>query len=598
MQFSAYPRNIRDILSLPRQHVIPRYQREYSWETDEQVLEFWEDLYKQINFNVKPITVKDYFIGSLVLIGDDSKDTEFFVIDGQQRITTITILLSVLCEIGKELYKETNINDYKSFSDVCYSFIEGTNNENFKKFFKLDNETPKPFFQKKILYINKDKEIKPETLEEKKLNEAYNFFYNEIKKQLSNNFINSQLEFITAIFNQVMRFQTVYITVDNRENAQTIFETLNTKGKDLEPIDLIKNKIFEILSDEHPSDTAREYWDKIKYNLSSREENTGLSEFFYHFWISKYDATPNHKIYDSFINSSVEKTKNGLTAFLEELSIASKTYIQITSPLDTDWKQQEEWKALRSLKILSIFNKTNNLKIPRTFLLSLITKYREKKVNIHALSDVLHKVALFHLIFSAITSTRLSGLEKTYSKFAREISNCDNKLDSKKILEKVEEKLKTKLKDISYTEFEKKFSEIKFSNNITKDKKLIQLIFSIIEDEILKDTTELRTDSITLEHIYTQQKNTSWSHNIGNILPLSKELNEKCKDLSLRDKMEFLKKSELTQVKNFCKQYENTEEWTEDLSKERTKELAMIIFNFVNNTLGNNEIKNDQHPQP
>lgn len=108
----------------------------------------------------------------------------------------------------------------------------------------------------------------------------------------------------------------------------------------------------------------------------------------------------------------------------------------------------------------------------------------------------------------------------------------------------------------------------------------------------------MRTDSITLEHIYTQQKNTSWSHNIGNILPLSKELNEKCKDLSLRDKMEFLKKSELTQVKNFCKQYENTEEWTEDLSKERTKELAMIIFNFVNNTLGNNEIKNDQHPQP
>lgn len=105
MQFSAYPRNIRDILSLPRQHIIPRYQREYSWEKDEQVSEFWEDLLKQINFDATPITVKDYFIGSLVLIGDDSKDTTFYVIDGQQRITTITILLSVLCEIGKELHQ-------------------------------------------------------------------------------------------------------------------------------------------------------------------------------------------------------------------------------------------------------------------------------------------------------------------------------------------------------------------------------------------------------------------------------------------------------------------------------------------------------------
>ncbi|MCT8830458.1 DUF262 domain-containing protein, partial [Glaesserella parasuis] len=133
MKFFAYPRNIRDILSLPRQHVIPRYQREYSWEKDEQVSEFWEDLLKQINFNESPITVKDYFIGSLVLIGDDSKDTIFFVIDGQQRITTITILLSVLCEIGKELYQQTKMDDYKAFSDLCYSFIEGTNNETFSK---------------------------------------------------------------------------------------------------------------------------------------------------------------------------------------------------------------------------------------------------------------------------------------------------------------------------------------------------------------------------------------------------------------------------------------------------------------------------------
>ncbi|WP_409500014.1 DUF262 domain-containing protein [Mannheimia glucosida] len=586
MKFAAYPRNIRDILSLPRQHVIPRYQREYSWEKYEQVSEFWNDLLKQINFNETPIIVKDYFIGSLVLIGDDSRDTTFFVIDGQQRITTITILLSVLCEIGNEIYKKTSVEDYKAFSDLCYSFIEGTNNETFSKFFKLDNETPKPFFQKKILFIDKDKKIKPETIEEKRLNEAYDFFYEEIENNLlSKDFKNSQLEFLRAIFNQVMRFQTVYITVDNRENAQTIFETLNTKGKDLEPIDLIKNKIFEILSDEHPNDLAKEYWDKIKFNLNSREEQVNLSEFFYHFWISKYEAIPNHKIYDSFMNSAIEKNKDGITKFLRELLSASETYIQIISPQENDWKQQEEKKLLNSLKWLSIFSKINNLKIPRTFLLASLTKYKEKKVNVHDLSNSLHKVALFHLIFSAITSTRLSGLEKTYSKFARDIFSIKDRADARNVLDIVDERLKTKLKDISYPDFERKFIDIKYSNKITKDKRLIQLIFSIIEDEILKNTQELKVNLISLEHIYTQQKNTSWSHNIGNIIPLSKELNEECKDYSLKDKMPIFKNSELKQVLGFCEEFKYTDEWTEELTNKRAKNLANTIFTHVSNIL-------------
>ena len=586
MKFFAYPRNIRDILSLPRQHVIPRYQREYSWEKDEQVSEFWEDLLKQINFNESPITVKDYFIGSLVLIGDDSKDTIFFVIDGQQRITTITILLSVLCEIGKELYQQTKMDAYKAFSDLCYSFIEGTNNETFSKFFKLDNETPKPFFQKKILFIDKNKEIKPETIEEKKLNEAYNFFYEEIQQKLStDDFKNSKLDFLRTIFNQVMRFQTVYITVDNRENAQTIFETLNTKGKDLEPIDLIKNKIFEILPDEHPSDFAKECWDKIKNNLNSREEQVNLSEFFYHFWISKYEATPNYKIYDSFMNSPIKKDKEGLSSFLMELLNASETYVQIISPQENDWKQQEEKKLLNSLKVLSLFSKTNNLKIPRTFLLAVLTKYKEKKINIHDLSDTLHKVALFHLIFSAITSTRLSGLEKTYSKFARDVFLIQDKTNGKNILKTVKDRLKEKLHDISYSDFEKKFLDIKFSNKVTKDKRLIQLIFSIIEDEILKSTQELKTHLISLEHIHTQQQDTSWSHSIGNIIPLSKELNEDCKDYPLKDKMPILQNSELKQVKDFCNEFKNINEWTEKLTNQRAKDLAKTIFTHVNNTL-------------
>ena len=144
MKFSAFPRSIKTILEAERKYIIPRYQREYSWEK-EQLEEFWEDINKQIKFNDREYIISEYFIGSLVLVGDDELGVEFYVVDGQQRLTTITIFLSVLTQIGKELGDE-------AFANSCYRYIEGKDSE-FKSFFKLINETPKPFFQNTIQYF-------------------------------------------------------------------------------------------------------------------------------------------------------------------------------------------------------------------------------------------------------------------------------------------------------------------------------------------------------------------------------------------------------------------------------------------------------------
>ncbi|NFM11509.1 DUF262 domain-containing protein, partial [Clostridium botulinum] len=92
MNLQAYTRNIRDILDLNRKYIIPRFQREYAWEEAE-LSTLWEDIFANMNKEKSAIKENPYFIGSLVLVGDDSKDSEFEVVDGQQRLTTITILL-------------------------------------------------------------------------------------------------------------------------------------------------------------------------------------------------------------------------------------------------------------------------------------------------------------------------------------------------------------------------------------------------------------------------------------------------------------------------------------------------------------------------
>ena len=564
MRLFAYPRSFKDILTLQRKYIIPRYQREYSWEL-EQLEEFWNDIKGQILFEDSVYITQDYFIGSLVLVGDDEKGTDFLVVDGQQRLTTITILLSALTQIGKELEEE-------AFYKSCYSYIEGKDSE-YNDFFKLVNETPKPFFQRAIQHIDKE-EIPTNSEEEKALLYAYNFFYTHVNRERTQH--ENPILFLKALRDQIVKCSTIFITVDNEEDAQNIFETLNAKGKDLETLDLVKNKIFGVLNKEHPSDFAKDNWNNIKTNLRSRSESVSLSTFFRHFWIAHYSFATENKIYKLF-QEKIPQTENDYKTFVNNLEIFSNHYIKAISPLHIDWKTQEERQVLYALMAINDFKVIQ----PRPLVTTLIGLYHNRLLKINDLNSIILKLEMFHFIFSAITSSRASGLESLYSRYSRQLNSSNDKVEIKKILSELSLKLKEKLNsEITYEGFEKKFISLKFSNNFTSDKILIQYIFKLKEKSLMR-TNELSIDLITLEHIHSQKIDTEWSHNIGNLLPLAKELNEDCKNYDLDKKIPILKKSELKQVKDFCEEMKSKKLWTRDLSDKRAQELSQEIYDLA-----------------
>jgi len=94
MEFKAVPRTIADTLDLKRKYVIPRFQREYSWENDE-LQELWDDLLDCFTVHNGKLYPNEYFIGTLVLVGDDDDNMNIKrqVVDGQQRLMTITIAI-------------------------------------------------------------------------------------------------------------------------------------------------------------------------------------------------------------------------------------------------------------------------------------------------------------------------------------------------------------------------------------------------------------------------------------------------------------------------------------------------------------------------
>lgn len=579
MKMQAYTKTIQDILSVNKEYVIPRFQREYSWRNN-QLEELWDDVVDNVVVTEAGLSTSEYFIGSLVMVGDD-KDSKLEIVDGQQRLTTITILLSALVEAFKAIGED-------SLARGVYSYIAARNLKD-EPYFRLVTETSEPFFQSAIQYM--DKEIRqPNNQEETNLLDAYKFFVKKLQMRHLIEHLNEEKELrlavdnkhqyimcLSAIRDQILALETVYITVGSRSEAYTIFETLNAKGMDLSTMDLIKNKIFQCLPREHPADIAKEKWEIIKGNLRERSSNANLSTFFRHFWISKYEKTTDSRIYRSF-NKKIEQTPERMRGLLEELELESNNYKLLIKPAETDWPEQSQKEIYSSLKTLNIFK----ISAANSLLLALIAGYKAhpQTVNLRQLKKSINAIEKFHFIFSAVCSSRASGLEVTYSRLARALRESGNPAESTPIIDELISYLKEDRLP-SKSVFIDKWHQLEYTNENDKHKKLIQYIFSKWEKH-LQGTDELSVLNITLEHISSQSTHNEQSVGmIGNLLPLSGDINSRVGNGDYNNKILAYKRSALETVKQFVVDFESEDDWTHELIINRTRDMAVIAYDEI-----------------
>lgn len=577
MDLHAYTKTVYDLFSINKKYVVPRFQREFSWGEDE-VTELWRDLVSNISTKDGKLENQEYFIGSLVLVGED-KSTEFKIVDGQQRLTTITMLLSALVDSFNEIKRE-------DLAKGLYAFIEGRDVSN-KQFFKLENENPKPFLQNSIQNFQKVP-AKPGSEEESNLLSAFVFFSkklqeNSLAKEFSGFWKSSKANEATkrctvleAIRDQALTFlKTIYITVGNEDEAYTIFETLNARGMNLSPVDLMKNEIFKVLADEHPVDAAKFKWKSLYSTLAAREERIDIDVYVRHFWLSNYEFSTEDKIYKSF-KRKTNSDKILIKEFLDHLLKEADYYKKITVPLPTDWRQQEEKSVYDSLVALNIFKVTQ----VRTFLLALLAQREKKLLDLTDLKECASALENFHFLFSAITSSRASGLESKYSKFARSLRSCKDAKSSRDVLKELNDDLKQKVPALETVR--EGFKGLTYTNEETRHKKLIQYIFRRWELFLAK-TQELEPAQISIEHVAPQfEKNLEHCvGSIGNLLPLGGQINNLADTKNFKAKVELYKKSKLSIVTEFIKKYEGRNDWTEKEINERTVEIADLAFTQI-----------------
>lgn len=556
--FKAEERTVRQVLGKKETiYNVPRNQRDYVWE-EKQWKEFWIDINDCIEFENDEITNKEYFIGSCVLAKENKNEES--IVDGQQRLTTITIILSALYNVFNEL-------DQKQYLDAIYSYLYKKNDDGIE-YFTIKNESIDPFYSEMILYKGDEKEkIVPLKEQEKRIQKCFDFFYQSLKDKYEEYGEKSGIKYLTAFRTQLLDLKLIEISVNNSIDAYTIFEILNAKGKQLEVGDRMKNWILKKLPKTFPSDRAKTKWDNIRSNIElvSKSDNN-FSNFINHYWISSYEKLKDDdEIYHNF---KVNITKEKMVAFLNDLEKNSKNYIGITLSNKSEILSELEF-TLNSFKLF----RTTQV---RPILLSLYHNYDNNIISEKELLKYLRRIENFHFIFSAICSTSANRIEKLYHNYSSEIKNNF----SKQLMEKFFEDLESKKPD--FQAFKRNFALKGYSNKnneLKNNRSLVNYILQRIEYYKL-NTTEFLINNITIEHI-TPDDGSELNAKIGNLLPLSGNINQNCGDENLEKKIVKYKNSNFKMVKDFLEYNQDRSEWTSKDINERTENLAKLSYEKI-----------------
>jgi len=505
--------------------LIPRFQREYSWEPDH-VTAFWSDLLENIS--------ESYFIGAMVVYKEGR--STLAVVDGQQRLTTITILLCAIREEFKALGRA-------DLAEGLQAYIEQKDREN-RTVYVLKTETSFPYLQEEVLKSGEPDLKVSIGPEEEAIQKAFEIFrrniaetvarYMENREQTKEENILHATDWLSRVRDTVFDLNVILVTLDNEDDAYLIFETLNTRGKDLALVDLLRNHFAKFLKPTSEVDQATHKWRQVLDTIKSSPAPLDPDTFIVHSWQSRYDFVTKAKV---FQKAKERITKPSAKSHLDRFVSDSDHWRAI---FDTDymWTKSEKDVA-RSLSALRIFKVVQ----PAPGILSLVRAYKDGVIKYKTLRNALTNIEKFHFLFNAITSSRSSGgISGMYSSFGRQIFNAKDSNEASIAITDLIQKLRDR--EVAESEFHVGFEQIVYTKKHSSQKSLVQYILKKVA--IHQNQPFIgESDDLTIEHLLPQsaaksQKEELLVGQIGNLMLIDSETNGKLSTNNFQNKREIL----------------------------------------------------------
>ncbi|MGL2908838.1 GmrSD restriction endonuclease domain-containing protein [Helicobacter pylori] len=460
------------------QFVIPIYQRLYSWKK-EQCEQLWDDIIK-IGGNDK---MNGHFIGSILYVrDDDTHSSPLLIIDGQQRLTTITLLFIAL---RNHLSEEVEI--LKKFSrKKMESYLINSDEKGDKKFRLILSESDKDTL---LFLIDKNKR-EPSELSVK-IVENFKLF----EKWISEN--TDKLE---TIFKGLKKLMIVWIALEKgKDDPQLIFESMNSKGIELTQTDLIRNYIVMETEIEKQEDFYNQYWRAMEENFKQSEKQSEredlFNKFVRHYLTIKTGKIPNEKrVYEAFKRYQQERGIE-TEVLLQDLQKYCGYFCQIAFKKEVDKGLNKALSFLVDLEMDVVY----------PLLLELYSDYKDGVLSKQDFIPIIYLTESY-LCRRAVCGLGSKGLNKIFPSFTKKI-NKDQYLESIKAhflsLEKTTGKFP---KD---SNFRDSFITIDFYH-LKKTKYFLERL------ENFDDTKEpVDTQKCNIEHIMPQTLNPEWKRDLG-----------------------------------------------------------------------------------
>ena len=452
---------------------IPVYQRDYNWQEKQ-----CQRLFKDILQTGKNEKVSSYFLGSIVYIHDGIYgvgEKEFHVIDGQQRMTTLTLLFlaiyfklkgTILAKDADKIYNQYVVNPYS------------------EKEIKLKLLPPEEnlYILNKISH-NKFNEL--EAFQDRNMLKNYLFFEKELE--------NLSFDDMKHLSNGIEKLIYIDIALEKgKDDPQKIFESLNSTGLDLSQGDLIRNYILMDLERGEQNRIYKEIWIPIENNckVSDGSEITSyVSDFIRDYLTLKTEKISSKpKVFETF-KAYYEKENDEK---LEDMKKYSEAYSYIIKPsLEKDKDIQRELDYLKSL------DKT----VINTFLIGILKDYKD---NILEKDELVNMLILLqsYLWRRYITEKPTNALNKIFQGMYGKISRSGNYYEN--------------LVDILMAEDFPTDEELESAlklKNVYKDKEKLNYVFKKLENYNHNELIDFDNEKITIEHIFPQKPNKAWKEN-------------------------------------------------------------------------------------
>ncbi|GHQ32509.1 hypothetical protein VN1219_13080 [Helicobacter pylori] len=452
------------------QLVIPIYQRLYSWEK-EQCKQLWDDIIK-IGGNDK---MDGHFIGSILYVLNNitHSDNALLIIDGQQRLTTITLLLTALRD---------HLNDEVKRKEIEKHYLINSDKDGDKKFRLILSESDKDTL---LSLIDKDRRKPSEP--SLKIVENFKLFEEWV----------SNTDKLETIFKGLEKLTIVWIALEKGDNPQLIFESMNSKGIELAQTDLIRNYIVMETKIEKREGFYNKYWRAMEedFKQNEKQDKKLFDRFVRHYLTIKTGEIPNiNKVYAAFKDYQ-QKKGIGIEDLLKDLQKYYGYFCQIALKKEDDKDLNKALGFLVDLEMDVIY----------PLLLELYSDYSN---GVLSKDDFRHSIALIesYLFRRAVCGLGTNSLNKVFPSFTKHIQ----KDEYFKSLKTHFCYLTNNQRFPNNDEFKNLFITIDFYK---KFKKKTKCFLERLENFDRKE--RVPTNEYTIEHIMPQKLEEEWERDLG-----------------------------------------------------------------------------------